>query len=160
MTRRVLLFLGNETAVEQHDPAVSGLDRRDDLQADGVLEAARGEVELLVMQEAARDLHAAVFVAQRIALQHFVERERRRRLVDGDAVENVALPLAALHLPDAQSQRDQENRQRNERRPQSRPQPDHGASPLRHGSAPARNNIARARPPATGNSFAPYIGRE
>ena len=125
-TRRVLLLLGNETAVEQHDPAVGGLDRRDDLQADGVLEAARGEVELLVVQEAAGDLHASVLVAQRIALQQLVERERRRRLVDGDAVEDVALPLAALHLPDAESQRDHEDRQRDERGPQSRPQPDHG----------------------------------
>ena len=57
------------------------------------------------------DPDAAVLEAQRVALQQLVERQRRGRLVGRDAVEDVALPGAPLHLPDAERQREQEDRQ-------------------------------------------------
>ncbi len=66
-------------------------------------------------------LHAPVLVAQRIAAQQLVERDRRGRLVGGDAIEDVALPFAALHLPDAEPQREDQDRQRDERGPQGGP---------------------------------------
>ena len=78
-------------------------------------------MEFLVVLEGAGQGHAAILAAQRIALEKFVERHRRRRLVDRDAVEDVALPLAALHLPDAKPQREDEDRQRNQRGPEQRP---------------------------------------
>ena len=135
--RRVLLLLGNEAAIEQDHPPVVGPDRRHDLQADGVLETARGEIEFLVLQEAARDLDAAVLETQRIAPQQLVERHRRRRLVGGDAVEDVALPLTALHLPNPKPEREHEDRQRDERGPQGGPQPNHGALPSPSCAQPA-----------------------
>ena len=78
---RILLLLGNPAAVEQHDAAIVGRERRDDLQADLVLEAAGGKIEFLVVHQAARHPHAAVLVAQRVAAQQLVERDGRRRLV-------------------------------------------------------------------------------
>ena len=90
---RILLLLRDPAAVEQHDAAVVGAERRHDLQADLVLEVAGGEVELLVVQERARHLHPAVLLAQRIAAQQLVERDRRGRLVDLDAMQDVAASM-------------------------------------------------------------------
>ena len=50
---RILLLRRDPAAVEQHDRAVVGAQRRHDLHADLVLQAAGGEVEFLVVQEAA-----------------------------------------------------------------------------------------------------------
>src|SRR6185369_7680623 len=66
--------------------------------------------------------------AQRIALQQFVERKRRRRLVGRDPIEDVALPGAPFDLPDAERQREHEDRQHHDGGPEQRPQLEHHSS--------------------------------
>src|SRR6185503_8439528 len=62
----IFLLRRDEAAVEQHDGAVVGAQRRDDLDADIVLQAARGEIVFLVVEQRAGDADAAVLAAQRV----------------------------------------------------------------------------------------------
>src|SRR6201985_3619597 len=108
--RRILLGRRHPASIEQHDLAVVGADRSDDLDADLVLAAARAEIEFLVVQEGARELYAPILESRRIVRQQSVQRNRRGSLILRDALKEIELPFAALHLPDAEAQREDEDR--------------------------------------------------